>query len=193
MQKLLGRYNISVKYGYQWIAPERTGSRKVAEILSFFGFTNQDRPIFFSNNYTYSHDVNFYEEHENYKLICNARNPYSRVLSIFQNLYQPANPNKTREDFRRYLKYELSIGHSTRIVKNPVLTKKIDYLIRLEHMSEDLQKIPFVLKKLTTTQVEMLSYHPKPIFDWEQFYNQEMKDIVYGYTSHQFEMWGYEK
>ena len=193
MQKLLGRYNISVKYGYQWIAPERTGSRKVAEILSFFGFTNEGRPIHSANNYAYTHQVIFDEEVENYKLICNARNPYSKTLAVFRNLLRANYKNATKDEFKNFLVQELKNGQAMGMVKNPILSKKIDYVIRLEHMSEDLRKIPFVLEKFSSKQLDMLCYHPKPIFDWEQFYDQEMKDIVYEYTSHLFEMWGYEK
>lgn len=193
LQKLLGRYNISDKYGYQWIAPERTGSRKVAEILSFFGFTNEGRPIHSANKYAYTHQVIFDEGVENYKLICNARNPYSKTLAVFRNLLRGDYRNASKDEFKKYLFGVLKDGWSLGMIQNPLLTKKIDYIIRLEHMSEDLKKIPFVLEKFTPSQVDMLSYHPKPIFNWEEFYDQETKELVYSHTSHLFEMWGYEK
>jgi hypothetical protein len=54
-------------------------------------------------------------------------------------------------------------------------------------------KLPFILDVLTESQVDMLSSHGKEIEDWEPFYDDEMKEIVYEYTKHQFKFWGYEK
>jgi hypothetical protein len=54
-------------------------------------------------------------------------------------------------------------------------------------------KLPFILDVLTEDQVDILSSHGKEIEDWEQFYDDDMKEIVYRYTEHQFKLWGYEK
>lgn len=192
MRKTLKPYNISEKYNYQWIAPERTGSRKVAEFLCYFGFTNYGETIFSSNNYKYTHYCDIYEPEKKFKIICNARNPYARTLSIYRNFINPQS-KVNRTDFSDFIKEKLMLTRYINPVQNPKLPVSPDYVVRLEHMSEDLKKIPFVLEKFTSEQVDKMTFHPKPLFAWEEFYDQELKDIVYSYTSHQFEMWGYER
>ena len=46
MREVSTNNNISEKYKFEWIAPERTGSRKVAEVLSYYGFKRNNQPIF---------------------------------------------------------------------------------------------------------------------------------------------------
>jgi hypothetical protein len=60
-------------------------------------------------------------------------------------------------------------------------------------MKDDLMKLPFILDVLTESQVEAMSSHGKEIDSWEEFYDDDMKEIVYEYTKHQFKSWGYEK
>ena len=109
MRKVSTNNNISEKYKFEWIAPERTGSRKVAEVLSYYGFKRNNQPIFYSNNYNHSHLVEFNELYSGYKVICNARNPYGRVYSIFKNFYKTI-PDKSMIGFKQYLKNDLPQG-----------------------------------------------------------------------------------
>ena len=48
-------YNVSEKYKTIWLAPERTGSRKVSEILTFYDFKRNNSPVFNFGNYNFSH------------------------------------------------------------------------------------------------------------------------------------------
>jgi hypothetical protein len=184
--------NISKKYNYQWIAPERTGSRKVSEILAYYDFKCNDKVINHFGFYNYNHDIEPNEEGTNYKVICNARNPYGRVYAIFKNFYTPIE-DKSKEGFRKYLTEDLPRGQTMKIVVQPKWDKPFDYVIRLEHMKDDLMKLPFILDILTESQVEMMASHGKEIEGWEEFYDDDMKEIVYRYTEHQFNLWGYEK
>lgn len=183
--------NISEKYRCEWVAPERTGSRKVAEVLTYFGFTNNNKPIYHYNNHFHLHNGPN-EKYKDYILICNARNPYARTYSIFKNLY-PQSIDKSKESFKKYLFEDMEKNITGPIVVKPIFTKIPDYLVRLEYMYEDLMKLPFILEVLNTSQLEMLCSHGKPIEDWEQFYDQETKDFVYSLTKHHFDVWGYEK
>ena len=79
--------NISKKYNYQWIAPERTGSRKVSEVLAYYDFKCTNKPLNSFGMYNYNHAIEPNEEGTDYKVICNARNPYGRVYSIFKNFF----------------------------------------------------------------------------------------------------------
>lgn len=186
-------YNISERFKCQWIAPERTGSRKVAEVLCFFGFTNGEKSVFSDNKYVFTHMAAFNENYKDYKLICNARNPYSKTVAIFRNLSKTEYRGGNREQFKKFVFEDLSQGSSLNMIQNPFIEKKIDFIIRLENMTEDIKKIPFILEKFTHKQIEALCHHEKPLFPWEEFYDQETKDAVYQYTSHLFDIWGYEK
>lgn len=183
--------NISEKYKCEWVAPERTGSRKVAEILTFFGFKNNEKPVFSTNQHAHHHGGPD-DKYNEYTLICNARNPYARTYSIFKNLYQ-YNGDKSKESFKNYLKNDLKNGRTLKMVVSPHFTKNPDYIIRLEYIVEDLLKLPFIFDVLTENQVKMLASHGKELEDWEPFYDQESKDIVYNLTKHHFDVWGYEK
>lgn len=191
--------NISEKYKFQWIAPERTGSRKVAEVLSYYDFKHLGNKVYNYGEYQYSHktviDENLWKgvhPSSQYKTICTARNPYGRVYSLFKNFY-PQIKNKDKEGLRDYLINHLSKGETMTVVAEPNWGKPFDYVIQLEHMKDDLMKLPFILDVLTESQVEMLSSHGKEIENWEEFYDDEMKEIVYNYTEHHFKFWGYEK
>jgi hypothetical protein len=188
---LMNRSNFSEKYKFQWIAPERTGSRKVAEILSYYGFKYNNSTIFELGKYNYIHrgDDNLGSD---YQIICNARNPYGRTYSLFKNFY-PKIKDKSKDGFKEYVLYDLPMGQMKEMVIRPKIETPFDYVIRLEHMKEDLMKLPFISDVLMESQVEMLTSHGKEIEDWEKFYDDEMKEIVYSYTESQFKFWGYEK
>jgi hypothetical protein len=183
--------NISEKYKFQWIAPERTGSRKLSEILTYYGFTCDGVKVFHYGTHKYSHYTN-QTNYQDYQVICSSRNPYSRVLSLFKNFYSRAK-EKNKETFKNYLKYDLPQGQMYKMVVNPILTKRPDYIVRLEYMADDLLKLPFIHDVLTENQVRLLSEHGKPIDEWESFYDEESKDIIRNLIPTHFEYFGYEK
>lgn len=183
--------NISEKYKTQWIAPERTGSRKLAEILCYYGFTNNGKNVYNFGKYGYTH-IHDSTKYVDYKILCSTRNPYSRVLSLFKNFYQHSK-DKTKDSFKKYLKYELPKGQMYQMVVNPVLSKAPDYFVRLEYMADDLLKVPFISDVLTENQIRMLSEHGKPIDEWESYYDDECRDIVYNLIPNQFQYFGYSK
>jgi len=192
MGTMISNYNVSDKYNTIWIAPERTGSRKVSEILSFYGFKQNDGPVFNFGRYYYSHYMPTDGKYSDYNIICNARNPYSRVYSLFKNFYGKSK-NKFKDDFKRYLTEDLPKGQMVTMVTNPILNRVPDHIIRLEYMTEDLLKIPFIYDVLSKKQIELLTQHGKEIDEWESFYDQESKDIVYEICKDHFFYWGYEK
>ena len=114
--------------------------------------------------------------------------PDEKFISFFHSI-----EDKSKEGFRKYLTEDLPRGQTMTMVVIEKWDKPFDYVIRLEHMKDDLMKLPFILDVLTESQVDMLSSHGKEIEDWEPFYDDEMKEIVYEYTKHQFKFWGYEK
>jgi hypothetical protein len=185
-------YNVSEKYKTIWLAPERTGSRKVSEILTFYDFKQNDIPIFNFGNYNFSHVMPTDGRYSDYKIICNTRNPYSRVYSLFKNFYGKFN-EKNKNNFKKYLIEDLPNGQMVPMVVNPILSRVPDHIIRLEYMTEDLLKIPFIFDVLSEKQIELLAQHGKEIDEWESFYDQESKDIVYEYCKDQFIFGNYSK
>ena len=77
--------NVSHEYKMIWWAPERTATKLTAQILKNYNFEY----FVGKNNYKklcdpyHSHDLNIPEGCENYKIICNMRNPYDRVLGLY--------------------------------------------------------------------------------------------------------------
>ena len=183
--------NVSEKYKFQWIAPERTGSRKVAEILNYYEFKCAGLPVHGHGLQHYTH-IWTNNVGPDYKTICNARNPYGRTYSLFKNFHTRIK-DKSKNGFKEYVLYGLTKGDMSEMVSRPKISEPFDYVIRLEHMKDDLMRLPFILDVLTESQLEMLTSHGKEIENWEEFYDDDMKEIVYGYTESQFRFWGYEK
>ena len=182
-------YNISEKYKCLWLAPSRTGTRTMAEILRFYDFKLDGRLVYEFNHYRYTHFTPNLEPYSDYKIICGARNPYSRVLSHFKN-YAHQFLDKTKENFKIYVE---SKGWMANNVNQPILTKVPDYLVRIENMKEDLLKIPFIFDVLNERQLDLYLLHGDKNDNWEEYYDDDIKEIVYTSFKNHFNMWGYEK
>jgi hypothetical protein len=184
-------YNVSEKYKFLWWAPERTGSRGTANVLSYFDFKLNGKVVSDSTTYHYTHQCLYDNQYDDYKIIGNVRNPYGRVLSIFQNY--GGEPKINRELFKQYLFDKVTNGKDSEIIHRPNFIKTPDYVLRLEHLEEDYSKLPFVKNRFTESQIHWLTIHGKPILDWGEFYNQEMKEFVYKLCQEQFERFEYGK
>jgi len=190
--------NVNEKYKLVWIAPERVGSRSTCKIFTYCGFMCRGKQLSFSNSLNYTHNSEIPTKYKDYGIICSARNPYSRTLSLYKNYIRDFD-NIT---FEQYI-FGLTCGkpeenlvegkskYSTFI--NPVLEKQPEYVVKLENIHEDLKKLPFIFNHLTEKQLEEMCEHGKEIEEWESHYDQEMKDLVYNHLKHQFDMWGYER
>lgn len=180
--------NISEKYRSIWIAPERTGSRTVAQILNYCGFSHNGKPISLFDKHHYSHKFNEPELFNDWTHICSARNPYARTYSIFKLLNNKG--GSSFKDFVMKRKFDF-IGKE--MFLKPIFLKKPEYVIRLENLKEDILKIPFIKTYLTDTQLDYLITHGKQPSKWENYYDEEMKEVIYEVTKHQFDAWGYDK
>jgi len=185
--------NISEKYKTIWIAPERTGSRKIAEIFTYYDFKSEGLPVFNHNNgYSHNHRCHIDEKYKDYDVIVGLRNPYGKTYSLFKNLYGKSK-DKSKKEFKKYLREELPKKQTLKMVTSPTLNTIPKYIIRLEHMEEDLLKIPFITDILTPKQLSLMTQHGKEIEDFEVYYDQESKDIVYEHCKHLFILGDYEK
>jgi len=222
MSTRLPGFNVSEKYKCLWYAPERTGSRGVASILCFYGFkfkgmmTPINSPNEIINNIYFRNYTHLYhqdEKYNDYKVICNTRNPYSRVFSLYKNFANKGtfkdyvynitnndigvmnNDYKVPQNGQAYKEPKVRILQEQiiNIVKNPQLQKPPDYILRIEHLGEDIKKIPFIYDILTEKQLDYMTVPAKEIDEWESFYDSDMKEIVYNLCKHQFDIFGYEK
>ena len=182
-------YNISQKYKCFWVAPSRTGSRTVAQILTHYDFKFNGEPVFYYDSYNYSHITTNVNQYPHYEFICNARNPYARVYSHFQN-YSNKFEFKTKSNFRKYVEMKMWKENN---LHYPVLSKKPDYVLRLEHLKEDLMRVPFILDKLTERQLDLYLEHGKTLEPWEPHYDSDIKEIVYEEFKDHFYFFNYEK
>ena len=180
--------NISEKYHAVWIAPERTGSRTVAHILNYCGFQHNHKPISLLDKHDYTHRFNEPESFNDWIHICSARNPYARTYSVFNMIN-----NNGKDSFKEFILNKTFNYRGKEMFLKPIFYKKPDYVIRLENLKEDIDKIPFIKNHISETQLGYMLTHGKPLSSWEEHYNDEMKEIVYEVTKHQFETWGYEK
>jgi hypothetical protein len=187
--------NVNENYKFVWIAPERVGSRSTCKILTYCGFMCRGQQLSSSSVYNYTHHSQIPTKYKDYQIISSARNPYSRTLSIYKTFITIFKKGMTFEEWI----LSLALGNPEKnflrypTFTNPVLEKQPEYVIRLENIYEDFKKIPFIFNHLTEKQLEMMCEHGKEIDEWESYYTQEMKDLVYKHLKHQFDMWGYEK
>ena len=184
--------NVSNKYKFVWWAPERTASRTVAEILSYYGFTCDGLPIYQFGEFSHRHTCYLTNGIQEYHIICGARNPYDRTLSIFKNFFQ-SNEDKTVLNFQNFIKNKLESDPILNMIQRPIFVKIPNYIIKLESLKEDIMKLPFINDVLTERQIDLILMHDKPKRDWESYYDEETKKIVYKYTRHHFDIFGYER
>lgn len=198
--------NYSDKYKLIWYAPMRTGTRSLYAIL--FGYLD----FYSSSNRKDIHDhslpnskVDEDKNKENYNVILSVRNPYSRMVSLY-NLYRLHKKN---------IDYPFD-----KFIKETILYKKIgyqydyhiefknkypDYIIHLESMENDIKQIPGVLDNLLLMDNDIKHNLIKNNYTtdrtiadktddyWKSYYNQELIDIVSTELHEQFIMFGYDK
>jgi hypothetical protein len=124
--------NISEKYKTIWIAPERTGTRKIAEIFVYYDFKSDGLPVFnHINGYSHNHRYHIDDKYKDYDIIVGLRNPYGKTYSIFKSLF---NVRRSEEKglFKKFLLEELPKGEKMYEVQNPILDKEPNYIIRMD-------------------------------------------------------------
>lgn len=195
---LTERFNVSEKYKSLLWLPERTGSGTTAKIMSHYDFKCGDYLLIDKNRWGYTHHCGINSQYKDYTLISTARNPYSRVLSIYKSLsgYPEELKGNTQEKFKKYLQWVYSKNNNELhydYITNPRIGLKSQYLIRLEHLEEDYIKIPFIFDVFSYDELKSKLIYHKKIDDWQHFYDEYMKNIVYDMCKIHFHIWGYEK
>jgi len=201
--------NISHKHKSVWWAPERAGTTITRQILSNYDFLVFDPKfgdeISLEKRYT-SHLNEIPEKYSEYKLICNVRNPYDRVFSIFLmtryvNIAIEKNKHKlVIDDFNKWVlnvfkpqKTSVSINpnYSIEDINYDFFSKwtfeeKIpDFFVKMENIREDLEKLDFIKSdpnwdSLKIDEIlENNSFKTKKSLQFNQMYGFESAKRVY--------------
>jgi hypothetical protein len=214
--------NVSHEYKMIWWAPERTATKLTAQILKNYNFEY----FVGKNNYKklcdpyHSHDLNIPEGCENYKIICNMRNPYDRVLGLYLNFTSVGiNSVFTRDSKEKFIKrFNYFVEE---LYHYAILTDKIvnlerekpvkdyisslnfenripDFFIRTENMVEDFQKIDFITQSdlWESGQIQEMIYNNnfkinRP-FSFNEVYSFESANKVYQYQKKLFFICDYD-
>ena len=175
-----------------WFTPERNGTRSTIYLIKSLGFKIG------------SHEMVYPENKKDYSFICNIRNPYSRLVSLY--FLESNQINDFERDFSRWV--QNSIVNSGFILgfqlyyhrKLPVNTK----FIRVENFIQDIKNLEFInfnnfeIKKVFKENIEYNHYKDefnskKERKSWNHYYNQQLADFVYGKLEEQFLYFGYDK
>ena len=143
------RLNISEEHkAFLWL-PTKTGSLHASIVFSCFSFNwldcsyNKKEVFDVSDLPFHMHSLDLFEGHENYKLICTARNPIHRIFSafVFSNRYEK------KLEKSEFVKFFSKIMESETYFWDGGLKntkREPDYFLRVENLYEDYLKIPFV-------------------------------------------------
>jgi hypothetical protein len=182
--------NINHEHKIIWWAPERCGTKAIANIFSKLGFEFYSTVDLYKKNIKssyQSHKIEVPNEFSDYKIIFSTRNPYDRVLSLFTNFTNVGKHTLFTKDTQPnfILKYEIFLKElflgTSKVLDKPILNNYIlkysfedkvpDMIIRMESIIEDLSKIDFVKNS------EL----------WKSGYIHDYlisSDLCYGNTSH---------
>lgn len=206
-----------------WWAPERCGTKITAEIFKKLGFEVYDphKKTFSSmvNEY-HSHKILFPEEFSDYKLICNVRNPYDRVLSFYLNFTSVGKnmvytKNKIPQIQKKIDLFTIELFHyAIRQKKLVNMEREIpvrdyvqslsfdgkipDHLIKMENLTEDLGSLDFVrdsdLWKSGEFQdmIEKNDFINKRPFSYKDFFQFESARRVFNFFEKHFYICDYD-
>ena len=203
--------NVSHKHKIIWWAPERTGTKITREIFLNYDFfvsnpkNGEEVPMTKEN---VSHLNKIQDELSDYTLICNVRNPYDRVFSIFlttfyENIALEKNkhgeikktfnnwilnafkPKKTCVTLdTNYSAKNMDINYFSKWVFKE---KKPDFLIRIENIVEDLEKLEFIKSDLSWDSTMVRQIVENNVFKnnravkFDKMYEIESAKLIYVY------------
>ena len=190
--------HVSLKHRVYWFTPQRTGTRSTKQFLDSLGFQ------------TVFHQFTFDSVNENFYFVCNVRNPFSRLVSIFYlNSHHEKNFNR---DFKSWVFDKIKSNHFLETYKVHYhkklyeLKKPFDKFVKLENLEKDILSLPFVdisvpqVKEVFENSIIHNSY--KNEFDeemmrkpseWFKMYDEELAEYIYEELIEQFTLFNYQK
>jgi hypothetical protein len=200
---------------YLW-TPAKTGSNHADFIFNYYDFGSlvikkSDETVLFDpeqNVIMHSHQFNMLPEHATYKIICTARNPYTKLYSFYnhvkklENMYQFGLTTfkgfvmNTDTNTEKYQEIQNILDNFFSEVTGPKIP---DYFIRVENLYEDYLKIPFVSGSTLNTsgilqEICLKKLHVRlPELNINNYVDQELQEFISTKYDFYFDLLGYSK
>lgn len=185
-----------------WLPP-KTGSMHAEVIFNMFSFKFYrgspclNYPVETSDFIIHSHAYHLFDGHENYKLICTARNPITRLISAY--LFRNPENELTPQGFKKFFSKNLKENQFEYWLGGIKLHREPDYYLRLENLYEDYLKIPFV-RESKINEIGILKdfcfkkkNQSNKTLTVEECYTSDMVDYIYNEYKDYFDKLGYER
>ena len=194
----LNRVNISEKNKCFVWTPPKTASNLAQKVFENFDFNFVDfskkDPLTLFNGFFHNHTIHLFDGHEGYNFILTTRNPYSQKISyiLMKNPKPKSIMYELEFDNRHLKKYDSYLLNNLR-------KRKPDYVIRQENIYEDLIKIPFIVESKLFREdklKEIVQNKPnknETEYNWKDYINKDVADLIYYSNSLYFDMFGYDK
>jgi hypothetical protein len=189
-----------------WITPTRTGTRSSGAIMSKLDFKSENNNI---RQKETVHGIGIPEGKEDYKLIVNVRNPYSRMVSLYY--LEMNNSKQFNQSFDRWVKsnlyfsdYNINFFISESLKKLPKLP---DLYVRMENFKNDINSLWFVKENFDFLEQTLKHNIENNLYDsdefhsngfkkkesWKEYYNEEISEFVYKKMKNEFDFFNYDK
>mgnify|MGYP003340079440 CR=1 FL=1 len=199
--------NVSHKHKVIWLAPEKTATKIISQILSDYDFIFEPDNKDFKNVYN---DSQFYcsnesiikKKYKNYKIILSIRNPYDRIVSLFLT-HGISNKIAITKDNKIHLKPYLwdffynstafesnkKIFLETLIKKWKFLPTQPTFLIKTEELFDGLSKIDFITESENWKNgkySKIIENKPLKSYEFSDLYDIQTAKLVYEYFKSHF-------
>ncbi len=175
-----------------WLTPLRTGTRSTIYLLKEIGFEIG------------MHELEIPNDKKNYTIICNVRNPYSRLVSIF--FLQSLHLKDFKRDFNSWVFNSFEDKHflENYQIEFHKFLSKVDIYIKIEKFIDSICSLPFINPNKSiiekTIQENIITNHYENEFsqfvnrkDWKEYYNEDTANFVFNKLENQFKLFEYEK
>jgi hypothetical protein len=159
--------NVNREHKILWWAPERCGTKALANIFSKLGFEFYPAIELYGKNVKglyQSHNIDILDEFSDYKIIFSTRNPYDRVLSLFSNFTNVGkNTLFTKDGQSNFIhKYEIFLKELFDVTdkeqKKPVLNNYILKYSFETKVPDMIVRIPYTFNSVYTRLGAKLVY-----------------------------------
>lgn len=210
--------NISQEHRMIWLAPERCATQITKKILSNYNFSfavpslQDDNPNFQEKRHFHSNIVD--EPYTDFQIILNIRNPYDLVFSFYVNNFSSKPITKdsknVKENFNKWVN-KAFLNHGYHVFLCPLYNekdflfnkwdfkddKKIDFVLKVETLYDDIIKIPFIKDTSDTIKEEIKyliqnnGFFNKRYFKFNELYDFRSAQLVYHFFKPLFYKFGY--
>ena len=181
-----------------WFTPMRAATRSCEKIMEHLDFKE------------FSHDFLKNKLHEQYYVVSNVRNPYSRLVSIYHIYCHQF--NKEPNDFRNWVVKKLreeiefpkqTLDYQSNLSKIFSDSNRIpDYFVKQEFLEEDVRNLWFIKDNMSDELETVIQKNiVKNIYSnefgkrdlWQEYYNNSLSNYVYNFLEKDFLLFGYDK